>query len=212
MNAREKFCTVLNSGPILAPDAMVVLCGEDAMPRLKFAVGKLHEFAHWAAHQKIEDYAPPIVLTGGLNDPPAKMGAETLAPKVLAAGVAPDRLILDTAAMNTREQAVNVVALAKEHGWRRLMLVVSPYHAPRAFLTFLKAAMEADIDKALEINVATASHVPWWKAPEGCEDTRYTLLELDVDKAEIYADHVATWEDGLAYLEYWEGREEKRGK
>lgn len=210
MTPREKLIAVLNSGPILAPDALVVLCGEDALPRLEFAMGKVQEFAFWAQRANLEEYAPPLVLSGGLHDEPAKYGAEELVPKVLAAGLEHDRIMVDAESTNTREQAVKVVALAMEHGWRRIMLVMSPYHAPRAFLTFLKAAMEAGVDKALEINMAPATHVPWWKAPDGIKPTRFDLLDSEIKKTHDYAEHLATWQEGLAYLEYWETREEAR--
>jgi len=210
MTAREKLLAILNSGPILAPDAMIVLCGEDAIPRMEFAVGKFREFTYWAAQNKIEDYQPPIVLTGGLHDPPHLRGAAQLEAKLFGAGVSPDRVIIDNESQNTREQAVNVVALAMDKGWRRIMLVVSPYHAFRAYLTFLKAAQEAGIEKSLEINITPASHVPWWKAPVGAESTRFQLLEHEFTKIRKYSDHIATWQEGLKALEYWERREEGR--
>ena len=210
MTPQEKFIAVLSSGPILAPDALVVLCGEDALPRVDYAMGKVQEFAFWAMQKKVEDYAPPVVLTGGIHTPPAKWGAEELAPKLMAQGLSHDRIMVDARAMNTREQAVNTIALVTEHGWRRLMLVVSPYHSFRAFLTFLQAAKDAGIDRAMEINVTPASHVPWWKPPEGCEVTRLELLDQEMEKVGEYGDHVASWTDGLEYLEYWEGREEAR--
>ena len=54
-------------------------------------------------------------------------------------GVPTDQICVDEQAMNTKDQAKNVLALAVARGWRRIILVASMEHQLRAFLTFLKA-------------------------------------------------------------------------
>jgi uncharacterized SAM-binding protein YcdF (DUF218 family) len=42
-------------------------------------------------------------------------------------------------ALNTWEQAVNTVALARARGWQAITIVASGHHITRAYLTFVKA-------------------------------------------------------------------------
>jgi uncharacterized SAM-binding protein YcdF (DUF218 family) len=42
---------------------------------------------------------------------------------------------------NTHQEAVRVQALAKEHGWQRVLLVTSAFHMPRAEAVFKKAGV-----------------------------------------------------------------------
>lgn len=194
-SARERFCTVLAHGPLLQADAIVVLCGEDGEERLK--VG---------AELMLSGGASQIVLSGGQDDGVRWLGADRLCPVLMGKGVAFDRIYVEGASQNTREQAVAVVARAATQEWGRLLLVASAYHAPRAFLTFLKVLQEFDLTEQIQLVSVPASHTPWFKAPAGMETTRLALLEEEFRKIEAYREHVATYEEGLAYLKYWEGR------
>ena len=66
----RKFIAVLSNGPILPPDAMIVLCGEDALPRLDVAVQRQIELRDWVERTKTQNYEPMIVLSGGKHEPP----------------------------------------------------------------------------------------------------------------------------------------------
>jgi uncharacterized SAM-binding protein YcdF (DUF218 family) len=194
MTARETFCALLDHGPLLESDAVVVLCGEDAEPRLTMA-----------AHLLASRGSPIVVLTGGKDEPPRWTGAERAFPVLMGHGIAHDRIRVDKDAMNTREQAVNVVAMAKAEEWRRILLVASAYHSYRALLTFVKALQEAGATDDVQIVSAPVSHTPWGKAPNGMTETRLDLLAGEFEKIEEYAD-VASYEDGITYLLAWEGK------
>lgn len=191
---REKFCAVLASGPLMRGDAIVLLEG-DGQARIPAAVELLRQGA-----------GPFIVVTGGRDEPPYCITAERMAGRLMGLGVAPDRLIVDNDSTNTREQAVNVIKIAVEHDWKRLLLVASPYHAPRAFLTFLKAIKDEGRDTDLHLVMVPASHTPWFGKPDGLEATRLDLLADEYEKIERYGTqgHVASYEDGIAYLKRWE--------
>ncbi len=47
------------------------------------------------------------------------------------------RILVDQEAKNTYEHPEGVLSIAREMGWKRLLLVTSLYHQPRAFLAFL---------------------------------------------------------------------------
>lgn len=194
MSDRERFLAQLLTLPLLRSDAAIVLCGEDAEPRADVAVALLKSGG-----------VPLIVLSGGIHDPPRRIGTIEIAKHVYAKGVAPDRLLTEVESTNTREQAVSVVTMAMERDWTRLMLCVSAYHAPRAFLTFLNALQESGVDDTIRLLLVPAD-APWCKSPAGSDSTRLDLLATEFEKCERYAEHVAPFTDGLAYLARWEGR------
>ncbi len=191
--AREKFLAVLANGPLLKADAIVVLLGEDSNERIDVAVELMASGA-----------GPELFLSGGIEDPPRRRSAKAMTPKLLGRGVAPMAVYADNEAMNTREQAVNFVAHAVEKGWKRALLVASPYHMPRAFLTVLKAIVEAGATKDLHIIPVTAAQALWWSCPDGMTETRLDLYSMEMGKIKEYRKHVASWGEGLDYLEFWE--------
>ena len=196
ITARERYAAVVSNGPLLRADAIVVLCGEDSDPRLSTATRLM-----------FMDAGNLVLLTGGRHEPPRWWGAEPLKRKLYGKGVSPRRIEVETKSANTREQAVNTVALAVARKWKRLILVASPYHQYRAFLTFVKALQDVGHDKLIQLCNVPADLAPWWKAPEGMTETRIELLAAEFMKCQQYGEHVASWADGLAYLEWWEGRD-----
>lgn len=192
---RERFLAALYTGPLLRGDCIVVLAGEDGEARAQTAAELFRQGA-----------APGLFVTGGLHTPPRRTGAEALAGVLLGAGIAPDRIITDTTAMHTGDQAKAAIDLAMDRGWKQLLLVASPYHLPRAFLTFvyrLHVAMQHD---TIRIVPVPASNVRWFEAPEGLETERWELLDIELDKCHAYVNDVATFAAGLDYLRAWEAR------
>ena len=185
MTDREQFCAVLDGQPTRYGEAIIVLCGQDEDQRAFVGVKCLRDGA-----------APMIVLTGH--------SAPGVAKKVLGCGVAPDRILIEDASHNTREQAVNTVALAMEHGWTKLILVASPYHMYRAYLTFLQALNERGVAKVIHLMPVPATQLSWWGKPIGCDTPRAELLGLEFEKIDRHGEHVASYADGVAYLKYWE--------
>ena len=72
MNDREKFCAVLDAQPLLKSDALVVLCGHDAVAR-----------ADVGAAVMLREGALTLVLSGGRHEPPAITDADSVAGIVL---------------------------------------------------------------------------------------------------------------------------------
>lgn len=211
MTEREQFLAVLQGGPIMPPDAVVLLAGEDWKPRLDRAVGRFAELKRFGLVKRVEWYKPVIVATGGLHDPPHLYGAKQIVPKIVGMGVSHNRVRFDDQSRNTREQAENIIAMTEEEGWKRLMLVASPYHMPRAFLTFLKVLQERDLTEVVELLTDSADQTPWFDCPDGSDQRRVDLLASELQKIERYADHVATYADGLKYLEWWESHVPEMG-
>lgn len=195
LSPREEFIATLSTGPMLTADAIVVLCGEDCEPRLAVGAQLLRSGA-----------ARTILLSGGVDDGTRRIGAQKARGVIMGMGIAPDRVEVEAESQHTRDQAVNVVRIAVERGWKRLLLVASNYHQYRAYLTFVRALRETGQDEAIWIVNAPVGHTGWWQAPVGTEVLRRAFMAEEFDKIARYGDHVASYEEGLAYLKYWEGR------
>jgi uncharacterized SAM-binding protein YcdF (DUF218 family) len=74
-----------------------------------------------------------VHFTGGAPPPPEAHWARDLAVEL---GVAPRQILLLGEARTTAEEARDLQTLARRQGWRRVLLVTSASHMPRALATF----------------------------------------------------------------------------
>ncbi|MCL1634889.1 YdcF family protein [Luteimonas sp. SX5] len=80
--------------------------------------------------------APIVVLSGGGSE------ARTMAKAIARFGVPASALILEDRSRNTRDNASFTAALTKGRGVRRILLVTSSLHMPRASLLFREAGID----------------------------------------------------------------------
>ena len=73
-------------------------------------------------------------------------------------GVAAERLVLEEESTSTLEQAIAVSRLARQRGWRRVVVVTDRYHLPRALFLFRRMGVPADGDPARGRGGAD-----WWR-------------------------------------------------
>jgi uncharacterized SAM-binding protein YcdF (DUF218 family) len=203
ISPREIFTALLFNMPQLRSNAVVVLAGEDGEERLKFGAGIMAQHARIASERN-ERFDTELIISGGV-DSESQQSAKTLYPKALGMGIAHDRIVLEEKSTNTREQAVNVVAYAQEKAFRRIILVGSCYHAPRAFLTFLKALEEVGQDEAIQLVSCAADHLPWFKCPKGMKRTRSELYIGEMGKIELYREHCSSFIAGADHIRIFEG-------
>ena len=52
--------------------------------------------------------------------------------------VPPDAVIVEGTSLHTKENAEQVLAILKQHGMSRIILMTSPFHQLRTYLTFVK--------------------------------------------------------------------------
>ena len=71
--------------------------------------------------------------------------AEVMKAVAVSQGVPASAIVLETKASGTRENVLFVRKIAEDHGWRRLLVVSSPYHMRRAMLTWRKLAPEIEV-------------------------------------------------------------------
>jgi len=189
---RERFCAQLYTTPIMKADAVVVLCGEDTAARLATGVELVNTRC-----------APLLVLSGGRHEPPHIRSAPDLVADALGMGVAADHIIVEDGSQHTAAQAANVLDMAEANGWKRLLLVCSAYHAPRAMLTFIRRAQQMKHD----IHFIAVPAVGHWHGPIDAQ-TRLQKLDTEFTKIAAYqrTRDCATYESALNYLKRTEGK------
>ncbi len=116
---------------------------------------------------------------------------------VLKKGVKSKDLVVDSGALNTKDQAEHIINIAKKRQWTSFILVGSSYYQPRAFLTFIKQAKKLRW-KGLILNVS--AFVPWNKKPEGRTKTAQHIFKEEFEKIEKYKTDLATIDEGIKYL------------
>lgn len=205
MTDRDVFLAQLYTQPLRRADAIVVLAGEDGAARLEVGLQLFRQGG-----------APLLFLAGGRSEPPVVLSAKALEVDAIAAGVAPDRIVVEDRSQNTREQAVNTLLCADLRDAHTLLLVASSYHLPRAFLTFLGRLRElqrlwADPQATtarVRIVPVAASQSAWGECPPGGDRTREQLFHVESVKIAEYQalGHCASYAEGLAYFRQWEGR------
>ena len=73
-------------------------------------------------------------------------GEAEIAKRVLISmGVKENMVYTDTKALNTRQNAQNIITASKEKGWKRIIVVTSALHMPRAMQNFA-AVKDSDME------------------------------------------------------------------
>lgn len=103
----------------------------------------------------------------------------------------------DEQSMHTLDQACRIVAMAKKRNWMNMLLVGSPHHQLRAFLTFLK---QAQIQQWAGRIVNQPASIEWDCVPSGLRKTLREAYNNEIAKITMYKNNVATIKEGLAYL------------
>lgn len=155
-------------------DAIVVLAGTRG--NIKFLQGKIATAAHlyrkgWAPRiicsgkfsVKVTDTPTLIpvselqvaVAQGRIQErdvPPAAkswdiaLGAGYMGEQAVQMGVPSEAILIENESLHTKENAEMVLALAKEHHMRRIILVTSPFHQRRTYLTFAKVFQSHNLE------------------------------------------------------------------
>lgn len=191
MTDREKFIALTDNNRILPSDAIVLLEG-DGYNR----VPKTIELFKGG-------YAKKIVFSGNIVDKNyGSFPFEWMTSLFENAEIPITEIFHENKSTNTLEQATEIIKLANELGWNKIILVASHYHQYRAFLTFLKQAM----NQAPELIIfnATTENLPWFES--NLWGKRIDLLEDEFSKIELYKQngHLADYADALKYYEWRE--------
>ncbi len=148
------------------------------------------------------EMASIIVVSGGLKGSLGSIPALEMADYLKKKGVPDDNIIVESASKNTYGQAQNVIKIVKERKWKKIILVASAFHQPRAFLTFLKAVRDYKVE--IKIFNAPAKHL-WFEEKE-LGLSRLELLSGEFKKIKEYQKkgHVVSIKEALEYQKWKE--------
>jgi uncharacterized SAM-binding protein YcdF (DUF218 family) len=76
---------------------------------------------------------------------PEAIEANILVEQLIAWGIEPARLIIESRARNTHGNAVECVRIVRERGWTRLLVVTSAFHMQRTQGCFRAEGMDVDL-------------------------------------------------------------------
>ena len=122
-------------------DAIVVFAG--GVGESGQAGGGYQERVKTAVDLYSAGFAPRMILQSGYVF--ALREAETMRDLALSFGVPPSSILLETTGANTYQDVVRVHEMLKQHRWRRILLVSSPYHMRRAVLVWHKQAPDVQV-------------------------------------------------------------------
>jgi len=172
-------------------DAVVCLEG-DSYNRLNQAVKILKQ-----------RLAKNIVISGGRNNPPFSIPASILTKELLKKKIPQNKIITEEKSQNTYEQGIEVMKIAKKRKWKRIILIASHFHQPRAYLTFLRTMR--DLKLKIQIFNAPVRELSWFNKTS-LKLSRLQLLEEEFKKIKEYAKkgHIATSKEAIKYQEWKE--------
>ena len=88
-------------------------------------------------------YAPSLILSSGYVF--SFKEAEVMRALAIDQGVPADRILLEEQATNTYENVTFTSRILREHQWKRILLVSSPYHMRRATMVWHKASPDVTV-------------------------------------------------------------------
>jgi hypothetical protein len=193
MTEREIFIALVDNDLITKSDAIVLLEG-DGNYRISKAVDLYKS-----------NFADKLIFSGGVTDYSyGSFPFKDLEIDFLNAGLTRDSIILEEESQNTYEQAQNVLKIAKQNGWSKIILVATHDHQYRAYLTFLKQLFILKFDIIL-IN-SPARNLPWFSQTGW--GTRFERLESEFQKIEIYQkkNHLCSFKEAIEYQKWKESK------
>ncbi len=154
--------------------------------------------APYAAELYQKGYAPLVAIVGSGKDRSyGSFPSGEVRDEIVRLGVPMDKVLLEEVGPHTRGEAERAMELAKENNWQSILIVTSPHHEYRAYLTFLKAMQDAGLKLTLVRATAPLSwseDTPWGK--------RIDLLQQEFARIAEYQrkGDVASYEEGISYL------------
>lgn len=152
-----------------------------------------------------DGYASKIVITGNDTQPDEACAVDgvhvttgDLRQWLLNHAVPALAIGVDGQAMHTRDQAVHVLTFAHTQGWRTLLLIASPHHQLRAFLTFVNHAQESGWCGRI-VNQPAA--LRWDAIPSGRLKMSAACFTEELEKIAKYHEHIASVAAGIAALD-----------
>lgn len=144
-----------------------------------------------------------IIFSGNIiNKDYGSFPFEEVKPFIVKGGVLEVDLIHEDKSAHTRQQAVEVVKMAVENGWKKLALVASHEHQYRAYLTFLREVI--DTKSNLILYNTPARNLNWFI--DSGWGTRFDRLSAEFERIEKYSilGHLASTQEVIEYQKWKE--------
>ncbi len=138
--------------PGLQYDAVVVLGGgldpivtkRTGSPEYTAAGDRVLRGFQWVRTERARNI---LLAAGTLDpDPSAVVEAQVLANQLKEWGVEPQRIFVDGKSRNTRENAIESAKIVSAQKWKKIVLVTSAAHMPRALGCFYAVGLNPDSD------------------------------------------------------------------
>ena len=191
MTPKEQFLILVNNDCISKSDAIILLEG-DGFNRYKKAI-QLYK----------EGLSDLLVFSGGIvNYEYGSIPYSEIYPLLIDEGIPEYAIVHEKKSQNTREQAIEIIKLAKNKNWKKLLLVASHYHQYRAYLTFLKVIFDSQSE--IILYNAPVTNLKWFE--ETNWGKRFELLEQEFQRIDNYSrkGHLATYYEAIKYQKWKE--------
>lgn len=188
---REIIMAIVDNDCLKPSDAIILLEGDG-----------FHRFPKAVDLYK-KGYGKKIVFSGAIVQ--KEYGSypfEEVKPFILNAGVPEEDLIHEDKSLQTQQQAVEVVKMAMENGWKRLALVASHEHQYRAYLTFLRQVLDSKSE--IILYNAPVRNLDWFV--DSGWGMRFDRLKAEIERIEKYSafGHLANAYEVVEYQQWKE--------
>ena len=188
---REKIIAIVDNDCLTKSDAAILLEG-DGYNRFQKAVD-LYKTG----------VVSKIVFSGNIIDRDyGSFPFKEIKPLIINCGVLEADLIHEDKSTNTYEQAIEIVKLAIENGWKKLVLVASHEHQYRAYLTFLRQVL--DSKSGIALYNAPVRNLRWFI--DNGWGIRFERLANEFERIEKYSalGHLANANEVIEYQKWKE--------
>lgn len=191
ITGREIIMAIVDNDCLQPSDAIILLEG-DGFHRYQKAVNLYHQ-----------GVGKKIVFSGNIvNKEYGSYPFEEIKPLILKAGVREEDLIYENKSLQTQQQAVEIVKMAQERDWKKLVLVASHEHQYRAYLTFLRQII--DSKSSIILYNAPVRNLNWFV--DSGWGVRFDRLKGEFERIENYTalGHLANVEEVVKYQRWKE--------
>lgn len=188
---REMIMAIVDNDCLQPSDAIILLEG-DGFNRFQKAADLYHQ-----------GIGKKVVFSGNIvNKEYGSYPFEEIKPFILKAGVPDEDLIHEDKSLQTQQQAVEIVKMAIERGWKKLALVASHEHQYRAYLTFLRQVLDSKSN--IVLYNAPVRNLNWFL--DNGWGVRFDRLKGEFDRIEKYTalGHLANAEEVIEYQKWKE--------
>ncbi len=188
---REIIIAIVDNDCFTKSDAAILLEG-DGLFRFQKAVDLYNK-----------NLVSKIVFSGNVVDKDyGSYPFDEVKPFIIGGGVAENDLIHENKSLHTQQQAVEVVKMAVENGWKKLALVASHDHQYRAYLTFLREVL--DTKSGLILYNTPVRNLNWFV--DSGWGMRFDRLLGEFDRIERYSavGHLANAQEVIEYQKWKE--------